>query len=65
MTMSPLRWWAGRSIAFFGAVYLLGLTGVPTFIPYVTALLIVASDVVRTIRRQWKVRRAWKSPTRG
>jgi|RhiMethySRZTD1v2_1073278.scaffolds.fasta_scaffold310485_4 hypothetical protein len=56
MTMSPLRWWAARSIGFFGVVYLLGLTQVPTFIPYVTAWLVVLTDLVSTIWRWRRVR---------
>lgn len=58
MTMSPLRWWAVRSTLFFGAVYLLGLTEVPTFIPYVTACLVVASDLIATVRGWWRLRRS-------
>jgi hypothetical protein len=49
--MSPIRWWAVRAIACFGAVYVLGLAEVPTFIPYVTAWIVVASDLVATVRR--------------
>jgi hypothetical protein len=37
-------------------VYLLGLAGVPTFIPYVAALLTVIMDGVRTARLGTRVR---------
>jgi hypothetical protein len=37
-----------RSVAVFLAVYLLGLVGVPTLIPYVTAVLVVLVDALRT-----------------
>jgi len=44
------RWWALRAVGAFGVVVGLGSAGVPTLIPYVTALLLVAGDVVRTAR---------------
>jgi len=50
------RWWAGRAILLMGAVYLLGLAGVPTFIPYVAALLTVILDGIRTARRAVRAR---------
>lgn len=65
MTMSPLRWWAVRSTAFFGMVYLLGLTEVPTFIPYVTACLVVAYDLVATVRGWRRVRGSRKMSAGG
>jgi len=45
------RWWAIRAVASFAAVLALGAAGVPTFLPYVTALLLVAGDGVRTARK--------------
>ena len=40
-----------RSIGLFLAVYVLGLFDVATFIPYVTAVLVVFADAARTVAR--------------
>jgi len=42
-----LQRWAVRAIAAFLAVYMLGMAGVPTFVPYVAVLLAVIVDGVR------------------
>ena len=42
-----LQRWAVRAIAGFLAVYMLGMAGVPTFVPYVAVLLAVIVDGVR------------------
>jgi hypothetical protein len=49
--MSPRwRWWAIRAIGAFAAVLVLNALNVPTLIPYLTALLLVAGDGIRTAR---------------
>lgn len=50
-TRNALRWWCIRATCVFAAVYLLGVLGVATLIPYVTALLIVVGDAIRLSRR--------------
>jgi len=42
-----LHRWAVRAIAAFLAVYMLGIAGVPTFVPYVAVLFAVIVDGVR------------------
>ena len=42
-----LRHWAVRAIAALLAVYMLGLAGVPTLVPYVTVVIAVIVDGVR------------------
>jgi hypothetical protein len=49
--MPKWRRWAVRAIAAFAVVYGLGLVGVPTLVPYITALLLVAIDAWRTAAR--------------
>jgi len=44
--------WAVRALAAFLAVYMLGLAGIPTFIPYLTALLVVVIDGLRQLPRR-------------
>ncbi len=44
-----LQAWAGRAVAAFLIVYLLGAFGVPTQIPYIAAVLAVLVDGVRLI----------------
>jgi hypothetical protein len=39
--------WAVRTIAAFLAVYMLGMAGVPTLVPYLAVLLAVIVDGVR------------------
>lgn len=48
---TALRQWCIRTSCIFAAVYLIGVLGVATLIPYVTALLIVVGDAVRLSRR--------------
>ena len=43
-----LQRWAVRAIAAFLVVYMLGAFGVPTFLPYLTVVLAVVVDGVRT-----------------
>jgi hypothetical protein len=50
--MAKWRRWAFRAIVAFAVVYGLGLGGVPTLVPYLTALLLVAIDAWRTAARQ-------------
>jgi hypothetical protein len=50
--MTKWRRWALRAIAAFAVVYGLGLAGVPTLVPYLTALLLVAIDGWRTAIRR-------------
>ena len=47
------RWrsWARRAILLLAGVYLLGMTDVPTLIPYLTALLAIVGDGIRTVRK--------------
>jgi len=47
------RWrsWARRAIFLLAGVYLLGMTNVPTLIPYLTALLAILGDGFRTARK--------------
>ena len=49
--MAKWRRWALRAIVAFAVVYGLGFAGVPTLIPYLTALLLVAIDAWRTVVR--------------
>lgn len=44
------RWWALRAILTFGFVYALGVLGVPTLVPYLTALIVVAVDARQVSR---------------
>lgn len=48
------RWrqWCIRACCLFGAVYLIGLLGVPTQIPYIAALLIAVADAIAIARRK-------------
>lgn len=50
MLSARWRWWALRAVGAFGVVIGLGAAGVPTLIPYLTALLLVAGDAGRTAR---------------
>ena len=51
MMLGPRRrWWMLRAIVLFGGVYVLGLTGVPTLVPYLIALIAVVSDAFRTAK---------------
>lgn len=44
------RWWALRAILTFGFVYALGVLGVPTLVPYLAALIVVAVDARQVSR---------------
>ena len=46
------RWWARRAILLFAAVYVLGMFGVPTLIPYLAVVFILAWDAIRTTRKR-------------
>ena len=46
--MSRWRRWAVRTIVAFLIVYALGLLGIPTLVPYITILLVMAVDGART-----------------
>jgi hypothetical protein len=48
---SQWRWWALRAILLFGLVYALGVLGVPTLVPYLTVLILVAVDARRVAAR--------------
>ena len=48
----PRHWWLLRTACVFFAVYLLGLAGVPTLVPYVTAAIVVLADGMRVARRR-------------
>ena len=48
----PRHWWLLRTACVFCAVYLLGLAGVPTLVPYVTAVILVLGDGARVARRR-------------
>ncbi|HZR23996.1 MAG TPA: hypothetical protein VFA59_10440 [Vicinamibacterales bacterium] len=45
---SRLQGWAIRAVAAFLVVYMIGTFGIPTLIPYVTALIAVLADGLRT-----------------
>src|SRR5262245_7800412 len=45
------RWWARRAIVLLAGVYLLGKTDAPLLIPYLTALLAIVGDSIRTMRK--------------
>jgi hypothetical protein len=50
---SPVSWrhWAVRTSLLFALVYVLGLRGVPTLIPYVAAFIWIARDAWRLARQ--------------
>ena len=47
-----LQNWAIRAIAGFLVIYLLGVFGVPTLIPYVAVIIAVVIDGVRSAMRR-------------
>jgi len=47
-----LQAWAIRAIAGFLVVYLLGVFGVPTLIPYLAVMIAVIADALRLLLRR-------------
>jgi hypothetical protein len=47
-----LQRWAIRAIAAFLAVYMLGVAGVPTLVPYLAVLFAVIVDAVRLLAQE-------------
>jgi hypothetical protein len=50
--MSAFQAWCLRSCLIFAGVLLLGVVGLPTQLPYITALLLVGGDAVRVWKRR-------------
>lgn len=48
--VAPWRWWALRAILIFGFVYAIGVLGVPTLVPYLAAVILVAIDGVGVLK---------------
>jgi len=46
------RWWARRALVVLAGVYVLGMLDVPALIPYLTALLAIVGDGIRTARKK-------------
>jgi hypothetical protein len=60
-----LQAWAVRAVAAFLVVYMLGAFGVPTLIPYLAAIIAVAIDAVRVVRRGPERPRNYRTTDRG